>query len=74
MAHVVKRYGKLAGIEPSTIAGHSLRSGPLTTAAARPDANILAIAQHARHKNPAVPMSDIQTANQFKAHPLEGLT
>lgn len=65
VARVVKRTAGAAGYDPGLYAGHSLRSGLITSAAEAgvPDRDIM---RHSRHKSPAVMYGYVQKATVFK--------
>jgi len=50
VADIVKAHARRAGLDPKLFAGHSLRSGFLTSAAAR-GASIFKMADQSRHKS-----------------------
>lgn len=72
VADFVKGYCQKIGLDVDLFAGHSLRSGLLTSAADH-GADIRTLAQHARHANINQTMSYVQHANRFKNNPTEGL-
>jgi integrase len=59
VAEIVKRAAKLVGIDPSKVAGHSLRSG-FATSAARGGASLADIMAQTGHKNSDVAMRYVQ--------------
>ncbi|MCY3922732.1 MAG: site-specific integrase [Chloroflexi bacterium] len=68
---IVKHYAALIGLNPSNIAGHSLRAGFVTSAAvhrARLD-KIMAVT---RHKSPATVMGYIRDVDAFADHAGQG--
>lgn len=72
VANKVKEYASKAGYNPAAVSGHSLRSGMLTSAAEN-GADLIPLAQHARHKNVAQTMHYIREANRYKNNPTDGL-
>ena len=72
LANKVKEYAKKAGYNPAAVSGHSLRSGMLTSAAEN-GADLIPLAQHARHKNVSQTMHYIRKANRYKNNPTDGL-
>ena len=64
---IVKRYAKLIGIDPKDIAGHSLRAGFVTSAAAH-HARLDKIMAVTRHTNPSTVMAYIRDADAFADH------
>jgi len=69
VALIIKRYAKIAGLDPSRYAGHSLRSGFATTAAefGAEERNIMAMTGH---KTTQMVRRYIQDANLFKNNAL----
>lgn len=65
VARVVKRTAESAGYDPGLYAGHSLRSG-LITSAAEAGVRDRDIMRHSRHKSPAVMYGYVQKATVFK--------
>jgi 3-hydroxyacyl-CoA dehydrogenase len=61
-----------AGLDPKLFAGHSLRSGFLTSAAAR-GASIFKMADQSRHKSMDTLRGYVRDAEIFKHHAGEGL-
>jgi integrase len=59
VAEIVKRAAKRVGIDPSKVAGHSLRSG-FATSAARGGASLADIMAQTGHKNSDVAMRYVQ--------------
>jgi integrase len=59
VAEIVKRGAKRVGIDPSKVAGHSLRSG-FATSAARGGASLADIMAQTGHKNSDVAMRYVQ--------------
>ena len=72
VANTVKRYCQLSGLNPAQFSGHSLRSGMLTSAA-EAGADLVPLAQHARHTNTTTTMHYIRHANRYKNNPTAGL-
>lgn len=64
---IVKHYAALIGLDPKGIAGHSLRAGFVTSAAAH-HARIDKIMDITRHTSPATVMRYIRDANAFADH------
>ena len=71
-AETIKKYCSLAGLDPKLYSGHSSRSGMLTSAAEK-GADLIPLAQHARHKCTNQTMHYIRLADRFKNNPTEGL-
>lgn len=65
VALVVKRYAELAGLDASKFAGHSLRAGLATSAAAN-DVNERAIMKQTRHKSVGMVRRYIRDGSMFK--------
>lgn len=72
VANLIKQYAKAAGLNPADYSGHSLRSGMLTSAAEN-GADLIPLAQHARHKDPKQTLHYINQANRYNNNPTEGL-
>ena len=72
VADIVKAHARRAGLDPKQFAGHSLRSGFLTSAAAR-GASIFKMADQSRHKSMDTLRSYVRDAEIFKRHTGEGL-
>ena len=72
VADIIKRCCFGAGLNPAEYSGHSLRSGMLTSAA-ESGADLIRLAQHARHTNTATTMHYIRHANRYKDNPTAGL-
>ncbi len=68
---LVKHYGEAIGLNPRELAGHSLRAGFVTSAAAH-GARLDKIMEITRHTNPATVMKYIRDADSFKDHAGEG--
>ena len=64
---IVKHYASLIGLDTSEIAGHSLRAGFVTSAAAH-QARLDKIMEITRHRNPATVMKYIRDADAFTNH------
>jgi integrase len=65
VAEIVKRAAARVGIDPTKVAGHSLRSG-FATSAARGGADLSAIMQQTGHKNSDVAMRYVQKGALLK--------
>lgn len=72
VALVIKRLALRAGLDPERYAGHSLRSGFLTSAA-RARANIFKMADQSRHKSLDVLRGYVRDAERFDDHAGTGL-
>ena len=72
VAAIVKAHAQRAGLDPKQFAGHSLRSGFLTSAAAR-GASIFKMADQSRHKSMDTLRGYVRDAEIFKRHAGEGL-
>lgn len=72
VASIIKVHAARAGLDPAQFSGHSLRSGFLTSAAAR-GASIFRMADQSRHKSMDVLRGYVQSAEIFKDHPGAGL-
>lgn len=72
VANIVKSYAKLAGFDATTFSGHSLRSGFLTSAAAK-GASIFKMMDLSRHKSVDTLRSYVRDAEMFKDHAGAGL-
>jgi integrase len=66
-AQIVKRYAERAGLDPAVYAGHSRRSGFLTSAA-ESDASIWKMAEQSRHKSLDVLRGYVRRADLFREH------
>ena len=66
-AQIVKRYAERAGLDPAAYAGHSLRSGFLTSAA-ESGASILKMIEVSRHKSVDVLRGYVRRADLFREH------
>ena len=67
VARLVKRYASLQGLDPETIAGHSLRAGFLTEAA-RTRASLAKMQEVSRHKSLKVLLGYVRSAERFDDH------
>lgn len=67
VATIVKTYAGLAGLDPAEFAGHSLRAGFLTSAAAH-GASIFKMMEVSRHKSMDVLQGYVRRAELFKDH------
>ena len=65
VAEIVKAHARHAGLDPKLFAGHSLRSGFLTSAAAR-GASIFKMADQSRHKSMDTLRDYVRDAEIFK--------
>lgn len=72
VALVIKRLAFRAGLDPQRYAGHSLRSGFITSAARR-RANIFKLADQSRHKSLDVLRGYVRDAERFDDHAGSGL-
>ena len=72
IAQVVKNYAGLAGYDPADFSGHSLRSGFLTSAAAR-GASVFKLIEVSRHKSVDTLRGYIRKVEIFEDHAAEGL-
>jgi site-specific recombinase XerD len=72
VANIVKKYAALIGLEPKKFAGHSLRSGFLTSAAAN-GASIFKMMDLSRHKSADALRGYVRDAELFKNHAGIGL-
>jgi site-specific recombinase XerD len=72
IAVIVKAHAARVGLDPAAFAGHSLRSGFLTSAAAR-GASIFKMADQSRHKSMDTLKSYVRDAEIFKDHAGKGL-
>jgi integrase len=69
---IVKQYAERAGLDPTKFAGHSLRAGFVTTAAAK-GVTLANIMRQTRHKSERVAATYIRPATVFRDNPTEGL-
>jgi site-specific recombinase XerD len=72
IAAIVKAHAARVGLDPAAFAGHSLRSGFLTSAAAR-GASIFKMADQSRHKSMDTLRGYVHDAEIFKDHAGKGL-
>jgi site-specific recombinase XerD len=72
IAEVVKHYAEKAGYDPDAFSGHSLRSGFLTSAAAR-GASVFKLMEVSRHKSVDTLRGYVRRAEMFEDHAAEGL-
>jgi integrase len=72
VAEVVKKYARRAGLRAMDFSGHSLRSGFLTSAAAR-GASIFKMMDVSRHKSVDTLRSYVRDAEMFRDHAGNGL-
>ena len=72
VADVVKHYAKRAGLDPTEFAGHSLRSGFVTSAAER-GASPDRIMDHTGHQTAAMIRIYTRRSDAFRDHAGEGL-
>lgn len=72
VAMIVKQYAELAGLDPERFAGHSLRAGFVTSAAAK-GVTLHNIMRQTRHKSERVAMTYIRPATVWRGNPTEGL-
>ncbi len=67
VARLTQHYAKLTGLDPTSVAGHSLRAGFLTEAA-RTRASIKKMQEVSRHKSVKVLLGYIRSAEMFDDH------
>jgi hypothetical protein len=67
VAGIVKRYAKLADLDPATFASHSLRSG-LLTSAAEAGASVFKMMEASRHKSMDTLRGYVRRADLFREH------
>jgi site-specific recombinase XerD len=72
VANIVKAYAERAGFDASLFSGHSLRSGFLTSAAAK-GASIFKMMDVSRHKSVDTLRGYVRDAELFKDHAGAGL-
>ncbi len=72
VALIVKKYAAQVGLDPTQFAGHSLRSGFLTSAA-RKRASLFKMQEVSRHKSLDVLQGYVRDAEKFDDHAGEGL-
>jgi integrase len=66
-ARIVKRYARRVGLDPAAFAGHSLRSGFLTSAA-EAGASIWKLSEVSRHKSLDTLRGYVRRVDLFKEH------
>ena len=71
IARIVQKYAGLAGLDPATVGGHSLRAGFLTEAA-RSGASLPKMQEVSRQKKVEVLLGYIRSAKLFEDHAGEG--
>jgi site-specific recombinase XerD len=71
VARIVQKRAAAAGLDPSLFAGHSLRSGYISSAAER-GASLVSIAAHANHKKLDTTRGYVQIADAFRDHSGKG--
>ena len=72
VALIVKRYATKLGLDKSQFAGHSLRSGFLTSAA-RNKASLDKMMSVSRHKEPRTVLEYIEEVDAFENHAADGM-
>jgi site-specific recombinase XerD len=72
VAAIVKRHALAVGLDPDQYAGHSLRSGFLTSAALA-KASLFKLMEVSRHKDPKTVMIYLRRSSEFENHAGEGL-
>ncbi len=72
VAEIVKIHAGRIGLDPAQFSGHSLRSGFLTSSAAR-GANIFRMADQSRHRSMDTLRGYVRMAELFRDHPGAGL-
>lgn len=72
VAAIVQRHAARVGLDPALFAGHSLRSGFLTSAAAR-GASIFKMADVSRHRSIETLRGYVRDAELFRDHAGDGL-
>jgi integrase len=72
VANIVKAHAERVGLDPALFAGHSLRAGFLTSAAAR-GASIFKMMDVSRHRSVDTVRGYVRDAEIFKAHAGSGL-
>lgn len=72
VANIVKHHAERVGLEPALFAGHSLRSGFLTSAAAR-GASLFKMMDQSRHRSVETLRGYVRDAEIFKDHAGTGL-
>jgi site-specific recombinase XerD len=71
VARIVQKRAAAAGLDPTLFAGHSLRSGYISSAAEQ-GASLVSIAAHADHKKIDTTRGYVQIADAFRDHSGEG--
>ena len=66
-AQIVRAYAKRAGLDPAQFAGHSLRSGFLTSAA-EAGASVFKMMEVSRHRSVDTLRGYVRRANLFHEH------
>jgi hypothetical protein len=66
-AAIVKRYARKVGLDAATFAGHSLRSGFLTSSA-EAGASVLKMIEVSRHKSVDMLTTYVRRSNLFREH------
>ena len=72
VAEIVKYYAERVGLDPAQFAGHSMRSGFLTSAAKR-GASIFKMMDQSRHRSVETLRGYVRDAEIFKEHAGAGL-
>jgi site-specific recombinase XerD len=72
VADIVKTYAERVGLDPALFAGHSMRSGFLTSAAKR-GASIFKMMDQSRHRSVETLRGYVRDAEIFKEHAGAGL-
>ena len=72
IATVVKKYAALAGLDPDSFGGHSLRSG-FATSAAENGATLFRLMDQTRHQSVETVRAYIRRAGLFEDHAGSGL-
>ena len=72
VADIVKTYAERVGLDPTLFAGHSMRSGFLTSAAKR-GASIFKMMDQSRHRSVETLRGYVRDAEIFKEHAGAGL-
>jgi site-specific recombinase XerD len=72
VADIVKSYAERVGLDPAQFAGHSMRSGFLTSAAKR-GASIFKMMDQSRHRSVETLRGYVRDAEIFKEHAGAGL-
>lgn len=71
IARLIQKYARLVGLDPETVAGHSLRAGFLTEAS-RTGATIAKMQEVSRHKKVEVLLGYVRSAELFDDHAGKG--